>query len=195
MEYDTKQAWRRLVGRCLRPGYDGYNGAQLCDRWRDYDAFVEDMGVRPSKWHKLHRRDTALPWTTDNVEWCEDGIIFEGNRRTIREWARRLGYGETALYARLEKRWPIEKAFMQPVRGSRPGVHSSSLWALRVDGMADGVRFDNQISNPYETMNEALEVYRGLVVRSREPGNDCRLELLRRAPSDHGWTIVLSHSR
>ena len=190
MELDMKQAWRRLVGRCCNPRYDGYHGARICDRWQSFEAFVEDVGPRPSKWHGIHRVDKDKPFEPGNVEWREDGVMFEGTRRTVRQWARVLGMEEGTLYARMLKRWPLDRAFCQPVRGGRK--HGRSMWAIRADGEADGIKFENQLSNPYGTMKEALKAWRSLVSRCLENRYACRVDLLRRSPEEADWVEVIS---
>jgi hypothetical protein len=191
MELETKQAWRRLVGRCLFPNYEGYHGAKLCERWLDYDKFKEDLGLKPGKVYSINRIDTSKPFEPGNVAWKEDGIIYEGTQRTVKEWATRLGMEEGTLYARMLKRWPLDRAFGQPVRGAKPR-HGRSMWALRVDGEADGIKFANQLSNPYGTMREALGVWRSLVSRCIENRYACRVDLLRRSPEEADWVEVIS---
>lgn len=48
----TYRTWRGMVARCtnpLREGYSRYggNGITVCDRWRVFDNFLKDMGIRP----------------------------------------------------------------------------------------------------------------------------------------------------
>ena len=193
---DTKQAWRRLVGRCLKPGYDGYNGASLDERWSAYDAFLADMGPRPSKGHGLVRIDRSRAFGPGNVEWREPGIVFDGVRRTVDEWAERLGMDPATLYARIQKKWPLEKAFGKALRKTpRPNKHGQSIWALRVDGEADGVTYHGQLSSNYDDMKPALEMWRGLVSRCLAEGFKCRIELLRRAPTDIDWVEIVRFPR
>lgn len=193
MDFEMRQAWVRLVGRCCNPGYDGYHGVRICDRWKSIEAFVEDVGPRPSKWHGLHRIDKTKGYEPGNVEWREDGVMFEGTRRTVRCWANVLGMEEGTLYARILKRWPLDRAFGQSVRGK--ARHGRSMWVLRVDGEADGVKFENQLSNTYGSMKDALGVWRDLVSRCLEKGYGCRIDLLRRSPEEADWVEVISHRR
>ena len=192
---ETKQAWRRMLGRSLTPGYDGYNGASLDSRWLAYDVFLADMGPRPSKAHGLARLDRSRPFGPGNVEWREPGIVFCGVRRTVEEWADRLGFDRATLYARLQKKWPLDRAFCKPLRGPRPGKHGQSIWALRVNGEADGVTYQDRLSSNYANIESALEIWRGLVSRCLAEGFKCRVELLRRAPTDMDWVEIVSFSR
>lgn len=37
--------------------------------WTDFEAFRDDVGVRPSPKHQLRRLDKELPWGPENFEW------------------------------------------------------------------------------------------------------------------------------
>ena len=57
------RAWANMIGRCEvidTPYYKNYGGRGIavCKRWREsYDAFLSDMGRRPSHGHSLDRRN------------------------------------------------------------------------------------------------------------------------------------------
>ena len=49
----TYRTWQAIVTRCTNPRssawkYYGGHGIQVCERWRDFRAFVGDMGERPA---------------------------------------------------------------------------------------------------------------------------------------------------
>lgn len=55
MEY---WVWNAMVQRCTNKndaGYKNYGGRGItvCDKWRKYEGFIEDMGLRPSDKHSL----------------------------------------------------------------------------------------------------------------------------------------------
>jgi hypothetical protein len=60
-----------MVNRCTNPNHpswDGYGGrgVTVCDRWRDFAAFLEDMGERPPNppgWDGKHAY-----WTLDRID-------------------------------------------------------------------------------------------------------------------------------
>jgi hypothetical protein len=57
-EYRT---WRNIKTRCLNPNATRYEnwggrGITICDRWRNsFEAFLEDMGAKPSPKHSIDR--------------------------------------------------------------------------------------------------------------------------------------------
>jgi hypothetical protein len=61
--------WAKLKSRCKPDGYYGKRGIGLCERWKSYDAFLADMGRRPSPEHILARQNSEADFSPDNCEW------------------------------------------------------------------------------------------------------------------------------
>jgi hypothetical protein len=52
----------------------GGRGIRVCERWRtSYQAFLSDMGRRPSPAHRLERGDKAGHFEPDNCRWTIHG--------------------------------------------------------------------------------------------------------------------------
>jgi hypothetical protein len=56
------RCWQAMRKRCLNSNntdfkYYGGRGITICDRWESYDAFLADMGRKPSAAHSIDRRD------------------------------------------------------------------------------------------------------------------------------------------
>lgn len=119
--------WRDLINRCHNPRCKSFHrygarGIQVCTRWRtSYELFRADMGVRPSKDHSIERIDNEGDYTPQNCRWAtrqeqannrrtNRRITFNGETRTLTEWARHLGINRRTLFSRFGKGWPLQRA-------------------------------------------------------------------------------------
>jgi hypothetical protein len=134
IEYRT---WRAMKQRCEYPKHRAYpryggRGIKVCDRWQSYDAFLADMGPRPSPKHSIERRDNNGDYEPDNCVWATHreqvlnrrGAVlctYNGRTQPLSLWADETGIPYGRLYDRLKKNWPVEQAFTQPPRGSGEG--------------------------------------------------------------------------
>ena len=119
------KSWRSMKDRCLNqnnPDFHHYGGRgiQVCNEWLDsFETFLEDMGPRPLDC-TLDRIDASKGYSKDNCRWAPSLtqsrnrstvklITWNGESKTIREWANQLGISDITLRKRL-RNWPIEKA-------------------------------------------------------------------------------------
>ena len=65
-------AWTNMKARCASLRWvQWYGHVTVCDRWRNsYDAFLADVGRRPSAKHSLDRIDPAQGYAPGNVRWA-----------------------------------------------------------------------------------------------------------------------------
>lgn len=115
-EYGSYIEMRR---RCLNPknhAYDRYGGRgiTICDRWlNSFEAFREDMGLRPSPHHSLDRIEVNGNYESGNCRWATDKTQAE-NRRSTRlltadgrtmghkAWAAELGVTRYMVTSRVD---------------------------------------------------------------------------------------------
>jgi hypothetical protein len=77
--------WGKMNSRCRNPrapdwkNYGG-RGITVCERWRDYTAFISDMGPRPTAQHSIERVDNDRGYEPGNCIWATRAVQV-ANRR------------------------------------------------------------------------------------------------------------------
>jgi hypothetical protein len=125
--------WSMMKQRCFNPAATGFanyggRGITVCARWREsFEAFLADMGVRPSPSHELDRIDNDGHYEPGNVRWAmpkaqgrnrrvNKVISHDGNAMSLVEWAEFLGIPYRMLKDRLANGWTFERAISEPRR-------------------------------------------------------------------------------
>lgn len=85
----TEQAWLGMRGRCSSNPYYTGKGIGVCQEWaQDFDAFLRDVGHRPSQDYCLHRIDNEKGYEPGNVAWVtrsEHSKLHNAARRMLKE--------------------------------------------------------------------------------------------------------------
>lgn len=116
VEYKT---WGAMFTRCTNKKADSYpayggRGISVCERWKSFDLFLEDMGKRPSDNHSIDRIDPNGNYEPSNCRWATRRdqnynkrttvfITHEGESKNIDQWAEIYGLPYKVILARLNK--------------------------------------------------------------------------------------------
>jgi hypothetical protein len=151
-EYTT---WSNLWTRCTNPARIGYSrygarGITVCERWKSFDCFLADMGLRPTPKHSLDRIDNDGPYSPENCRWATRAeqssntsqvrfLTFNGKTMTHREWEEEIGIPRGTLGVRLRNGWSVERALTRGNQRIHYITHngetlSLSAWSLRLSG-------------------------------------------------------------
>ena len=156
----TYKSWRGMLSRCNNPndiGFTNYGarGITVCERWRKFEHFLEDVGERPSPKHSIDRIDGTRGYEPCNTRWSLPAvqannkrnnrrISFHGRTQTVAQWAAELGADGRVLGLRIDRLgWPVERALVTPIRPTRrtkPSVAIPAGYRLHPAIMAELVR-------------------------------------------------------
>lgn len=108
------RTWSGIKTRCYNPNvknFDRYGGRgiKVCDRWKDFANFFEDMGPKPSPKHSIERIDSNGDYEPGNCRWAtiteqasnkRNNVMLElnGEMVTGAEFARRTGFARCTVY-------------------------------------------------------------------------------------------------
>lgn len=116
-----------MIARCTDDANNRYRrygrrGISVCARWAEsFDAFVGDVGFRPSPGHQIDRINNDGNYEPGNVRWAtrqeqqrnkSDNrlITHNGETLTLIEWAEKTHIGVTTLWSRMRRGWTEKRA-------------------------------------------------------------------------------------
>jgi hypothetical protein len=125
----TYQSWSSMMQRCCNENNDRYpsyggRGITVCERWKDFNNFLADMGERPPQ-KSLDRIDNDKGYRLDNCKWStrieqqrnkrrSRKITSNGETKSIHEWAVITGISVGTIAARLSRGWPSKNLLIPP---------------------------------------------------------------------------------
>lgn len=125
--------WAAIVQRCYNPNNPrfadyGGRGVTMCQEWRDsYEAFLRDMGRRPTPKHTIERRHNDVGYTPENTIWAtmhaqsrnkrsNHRLTFQGKTQCIRDWSLETGLRYGTILNRIRDGWTVEETLTAPSR-------------------------------------------------------------------------------
>lgn len=123
-------SWSKMNDRCnAKPGTEnwrwyGSKGISVCERWKSFEVFLQDMGSRPEGC-TLDRIDGTKGYSPENCRWATPKeqstnsgsvrlLTFNNVTKTSAEWARTMNISYAMLCKRIRRGWSVEKALTQP---------------------------------------------------------------------------------
>jgi hypothetical protein len=116
--------------RCYNQRHTGYplyggRGIKVCERWLDFQKFVEDNEASALPGLTLDRIDNDGPYSPENCRWASrkdqarnrrnnQWIEHAGERLLAADWAARLGLADSTIEARIKNGWSFEKSVTTP---------------------------------------------------------------------------------
>lgn len=129
------RAWWAMIMRCeleSGPRYDRYGGRgiRVCEKWREsFEAFLKDVGLRPTRSHSIDRIDNDGHYMPGNVRWAtrkeqnanktqrQSHLSLECNGEclSLSVWAKRTGISESVIRKRIFRGWEPSRTLSTPV--------------------------------------------------------------------------------
>lgn len=125
--------WEGMIQRCYdvnSKDFKSYGGRGIfvCEHWRNsFETFLEDMGPRPSPKHSIDRfPDNNGNYEPGNCRWAtakeqarnrrnNRTMIFNGQEKTVSEWAEIIGVQSCLLFKRIKMGWPNDEVLTTPI--------------------------------------------------------------------------------
>lgn len=110
-------SWHSMINRCTldyecNKGYVG-SGITVCDRWlNSFEAFLEDMGLKPTLEHTIDRIDGTKGYEPGNCRWAtmheqtrnmrtNKWITINGQTKILADWRKEFGVSLGTYYHRI----------------------------------------------------------------------------------------------
>lgn len=109
--------------RCSNPQHENFKhyggrGIKVCERWKSFEAFMEDMGPRPTLGHSIERKQVNGDYEPSNCYWATQREQMRNIRNNVKV---EIGGEERLLIDECERRGiPYQTAYMRLRRGMAP---------------------------------------------------------------------------
>ena len=127
--------WNSMVMRCTNPKSKSYQryggrGIQVCERWRNFKNFYDDMFEGYKEGLSIDRINNDGNYYPNNCEWknrkqqannrsSNNLLPYKNKEYTLMEASEKFNIPYCTLKRRIYKGWSIEKAIETPLRKDR----------------------------------------------------------------------------
>jgi hypothetical protein len=129
--------WKGMQQRCTDPNWKGAKyyiekGVSVCDEWRDYPVFREwALSSGYTEGLSIDRINNDGNYCPENCRWTTPKtqannqsrnrwLTFNGETKTMSEWADIVGIPYHTIKRRIYSGWPIERTLTTPVKEHKP---------------------------------------------------------------------------
>lgn len=124
----THRCWKGMIQRCFNsknPSFKNYGGRGITVsfKWRKFEGFLADMGLRPSLKHSIERKNVNGNYSKANCIWATPSqqmrntrvnrlVTWSGKTQPLAAWAEEWQLRYEMIRSRLRKfNWDETKAF------------------------------------------------------------------------------------
>lgn len=116
------QVWDGMIQRCSNKNHKHYHryggrGIAVCDKWRCFDYFYQDMGD-PPEGMQIDRENNDADYEPSNCRWATSKInnrnksdnhiiTYYKKSKTLEEWGEITGIKANTILTRIRRGWPI----------------------------------------------------------------------------------------
>ncbi len=132
-EYKAWEAMNQRANNLNFPRHKdwGGRGIGICARWKVFQNFLDDMGLKPTPEHSLDRIDNNKGYEPGNCRWATRSqqqrntrrnrlLTYRGETKCLTVWSGILGLSTHVIRHRILKaKWTVEKAFETPAGGTK----------------------------------------------------------------------------
>ncbi len=128
------RVWCGIISRTNYKGDTNYKryggrGLSVCDKWRKFSGFYEDMGSGYVEGLEIDRVDNGLGYSRKNCRWATRKdqannkksnhlITWRGKTKTMKQWSETVGINYGTLKCRINRyKLSINEAMTRPTRG------------------------------------------------------------------------------
>ena len=122
--------WAHMLDRCRNERHPQYadwggRGISVCERWKEFKNFLQDMGASPSQDATLDRIDNDGDYCPENCRWATRkeqlrntrrnfNITHNGVTKCVTDWAAEIGVCANTIKHRLKRGWEVSRAVETP---------------------------------------------------------------------------------